>query len=84
MFRTCPRTCCGDSEGHVPDTNNNDNNIYLYLFNIYKAKLEKIEKKDFSRQIKIISECKNSDDYQKMSLEDQNKLYIDLISVSQK
>lgn len=64
------------------NTNNNDNNIiYINLFNKYK---EQIEKESESKKIRIISECQNSSDYEKLTLEEQDKLFYDLMSIDKK
>jgi len=60
------------------NTNNNiiNNNIYLLLLNKYK----KNPPENFNQKLKKISEIKNSLDYQKLSLEEQEKLFVDLMS----
>lgn len=59
------------------NTNNNinkDNNIYLLLLNKYKQNLPK----NFTEKIHRISEIKNSEEYQSLSFEDQDKLFAEL------
>lgn len=67
--------------GHTRDTNNNDNNIYLYLFNKYS---EQIKAENESKKISIISACKNSEEYSLLTSEEQDKLFIDLISIDKR
>ena len=62
-------------------TNNKDNNIYLFLFNKYKAKIEKIEKGNFGGRIRVISELKNEKDYNELLTPDeQDKMFNELIN----
>jgi hypothetical protein len=56
----------------------NDKNIYFNLFNIYK---EKIESSKFGDKIKLIGECKNTSEYNLLSLEEQDKLFLDLMKI---
>lgn len=51
------------------------NNIYLYLFNIYKAKMLEEPK----RSMQIISELRNSKEYNSLSIEEQEELFYDLL-----
>lgn len=60
----------------MTDTNNNDNNIYFILFNKYKKQIEEQPK----RTIQIVSELKNSADYELLTIEDQDKLFMDLMN----
>lgn len=60
----------------MTDTNNNDNNIYLILFNKYKKQIEEQPR----RTIQIVSELKNSADYELLTIEDQDKLFMDLMN----
>ena len=60
----------------MTDTNNNDNNIYLFLFNKYKKQIEEQPR----RTIQIVSELKNSADYELLTIEDQDKLFMDLMN----
>ena len=78
--RTCPRTCGSPSQGHVPDINNNDNNINIYfnLFNIYK---KQIESKPFFEKVPIITKCQNDEEYKKLSEEEREKLFMELMSI---
>ena len=56
------------------------NNIYLFLFNKYKAKIEAINLKDFGARIKIISELKNEKDYNELLTPDeQDRMFNELI-----
>ena len=63
------------------NTNNNINNIYYILFNKYK---EQIEKENENQRIKIISDCKNCSEYSLLTLEEQEQLFIDLMSIDKK
>ena len=67
--------------GHTRDTNNNDNNIYLYLFNKYS---EQIKAENARKKISIISDCKNSKEYSLLTGEEQDKLFIDLMSIDKR
>lgn len=64
--------------GHTKDTNNNDNNIYIYLFNIYSTK---ISGKNFGEKIKLINQCKNSEQYMQLTKEEQDKLFNELMKI---
>ncbi|MCI8654557.1 MAG: hypothetical protein HFJ48_01600 [Clostridia bacterium] len=57
---------------------NNNNNIYLYLFNIYKAK---IQKSNFGEKVRVLSELKEDKKYELLSSENQDKLFYELMSV---
>lgn len=58
------------------NTNNNDNNIYIILFNKYKAKIEQQP----NRKIQIIGELQKTTDYEMLSLEEQDQIFYDLMS----
>lgn len=60
------------------DINRLDKDIYIKLLNIYK---KQIEQKPFFEKVKIISKCQNSEQYKNMTLESQEKLFVDLISL---
>ena len=62
------------------NTNNNDNNIYLYLYNKYKEQIEK----EPNRVVQIISRMKETTDYEMLTLEEQDKLFYDLMSINKK
>ena len=79
-FWTCPWTCKRYGQGQVTDTNNNDNNIYFTLFNKYKEQIEK----EPHRVVQIISAMKNSADYELLTLEEQDKIFYDLMSIDKK
>lgn len=49
-----------------------------YLFNIYS---KKISGRSFGEKIKLINECKNSEDYMQLDLEEQNKLFNELMKI---
>lgn len=53
-----------------------NNNIYLLLFNKYKEKIREKPK----QTIPIMAELKKSSDYQLLSIEEQEKLFYDLMS----
>lgn len=55
----------------------NDNNIYLFLYNKYRSKVKEL---GFSQKLKIISESKNTEEYEKLSREDKFRLYAELMS----
>ena len=59
----------------------NDNNIYITLFNKYK---DQIEKENAGRKFLIISECKRDEDYSRLSEEEQEKLFYELMSIEKK
>lgn len=61
-------------------TNNKDinNNIYLYLFNIYS---EKISGKTFAEKIRLVNQCKNSEEYLKLNNNEQNNLFNELMRI---
>lgn len=62
-------------------TNNKDNNIYLFLFNKYK---KQIEEESANRKVQIITECQNCSDYELLTLEEQEQLFLDLMSINKK
>ena len=66
------------TEVKTADINRQDKDIYINLFNIYK---KQIENKPFFEKIKTISSCRENEEYQKMSLEAQEKLFKDLMSL---
>ena len=60
------------------NTNNNINNktnIYKLLINKYKQNLPK----NFNEKIQRIAEIKNSLDYQQLSFEEQDQLFMELM-----
>lgn len=61
-------------------TNNKDNNIYLFLFNKYKEQIEKEPR----RTVQIISAMKNSSEYELLTLDEQDKIFYDLMSIDKK
>lgn len=58
------------------NTNKNVKNIYLFLFNKYKKQIEEKPK----QTIQIIRELKNSIDYDLLTIEEQDKLFLDLMN----
>lgn len=74
--------CTADEQPMNTNNNvNNDNNIYFNLFNKYK---EQIEKENAGRKFLIISACKKDDDYLKLTLDEQNQLFMELMSIEKK
>lgn len=67
----------GTTEEQQRNIDNNDNNIYLFLFNKYKAQIEN----NFTHKNKIISRCKDDIDYSLLTLNEQDNLFYDLMSV---
>lgn len=63
------------------NTNKNVKNIYLYLFNKYKIE---IENRHANERIRIISECKNCNEYALLTQEEQDQLFIDLMSIDKR
>lgn len=63
---------------NTADINRLDKDIYINLFNIY---IKQIKNKPFFEKVKIISKCQNDEEYKKLSLDSQEKLFIDLMSV---
>lgn len=55
--------------------------IYLYLFNKYKAE---IEKENESKKISIIAQCKNCKEYADLTQEEQEQLFMELMSIDKK
>lgn len=62
------------------NTNKNVKNIYLYLYNKYKEQIEK----EPNRVVQIISRMKETTDYEMLTLEEQDKLFYDLMSINKK
>ncbi len=58
-------------------TNNNDNNIYLFIFNKYKAK---IDGRNFGERVKILNQLSTDIDYQILSEKEQSDLFNKLMS----
>ena len=58
------------------NTNKNVKNIYLFLFNKYKKQIEEQPK----RTIQIIGELKKCSDYELLTIEEQDKLFYDLMN----
>ena len=69
------------TEEQQSNTNKNVKNIYLYLFNKYKAE---IEKENESKKISIIAQCKNCNEYALLTLEEQEQLFMDLMSIDKR
>lgn len=62
------------------NTNKNVKNIYLYLYNKYKKQIED----EPNRVVQIISRMKETTDYEMLTLEEQDKLFYDLMSIDKK
>lgn len=68
------------TEEQQSNTNKKVKNIYLLLFNKYKAKIEKTEKKEFSKRISILNQLKEENDYiELLTIEEQDDLFNELI-----
>ena len=63
---------------HKPTTTKEIKNIYLYLYNIYKSKLEG---KTFGQKIHIINQCRDTEEYMSLSVDEQYKLFMELSSI---
>ena len=66
------------TEVETADINRQDKDIYINLYYIYK---KQIENKPFFEKIKMISSFRENEEYKKMSLEAQEKLFKDLMSL---
>lgn len=58
------------------NTNKNVKNIYFILFNKYKKQIEEQP----NRVVQIISKMKESSDYELLSLEEQDRIFYDLMN----
>lgn len=67
---TCPRTPERTGKGQHRDTNNNDNNIYLYLLNKYKVE----SRQNFSEYMKKVKELRNDEKWDLLTKEEQVKI----------
>lgn len=65
----------------VSNINRLDKDNYINLFNKYKAE---IEKENESKKISIIAQCKNSKEYAELTQEEQDKLFMDLMSIDKR
>ena len=70
---------CTTDEQQMNTNNNdkNDNNIYL-LFNKYKSELVG---KSFQEKVKLIAKIKNTEEYNKLSLNEQYQLFAELTKI---
>ena len=66
---------------NVSNINRLDKDIYINLFNKYK---EQIEKENANKKIGIITACQNCQEYSLLTLEEQNQLFLDLMSIDKK
>jgi hypothetical protein len=55
--------------------------IYITLFNKYKSE---IEGKSYREKILIIGKCKECEEYSKLTPEEQDKLFLDLMSINKR
>lgn len=55
-----------------------DNNIYINLINKYK---NKIASENYAQKIKTLSEVKKDNDFNKLSEEEKDKLFLELMAV---
>ena len=62
------------------NTNNNENNIYITLFNKYKEQIEK----EPNRVVQIITKMKEASDYKMLTLDEQENIFYDLMSIDKK
>lgn len=58
-----------------------DKDIYINLLNKYK---NKIENAHANERIKIISQCKNCNEYNLLTSEEQDKLFMELMSIDKR
>lgn len=65
---------------NVSNINRLDKDNYINLFNIYKAKIEEQPRKI----IQIIGELRRNPDYDLLTVESQDQLFIDLMSIDKK
>lgn len=65
----------------VSNINRQDKDIYINLFNKYKAE---IEKENENKKISIIAECKNCNEYALLTDEEQDQLFMDLMSIDKR
>lgn len=65
----------------VSNINRQDKDIYINLFNKYKAE---IEKENENKKISIIAECKNCNEYALLTSEEQEQLFMDLMSIDKR
>ena len=65
----------------VSNINRQDKDIYINLFNKYKAE---IEKENENKKISIIAECKNCNEYALLTAEEQDQLFMDLMSIDKR
>lgn len=63
---------------NVTNINRLDKDISINLFNKYKSK---IEGKSFKEKIKLISQCKEEKEYIELDIEEQDKLFTELMSI---
>lgn len=59
----------------------NDKNIYLNLFNKYKSEIQNANSRE---KILIIGKCKECEEYSKLTLEEQDQLFLDLMSINKR
>lgn len=71
---TCPRTPERTPQGQHRDTNNNDNNIYLYLLNKYRVE----NRSQFSEYMKKVRQLKEDKKWDELDGTMQQKLLSEL------
>lgn len=62
-------------------TNKNDKNIYSFIYNKYKSEIQNANSRE---KILIIGKCKECEEYSKLTLEEQDKLFLDLMSINKR
>lgn len=67
---TCPGTCERTGKGQHRDTNNNDNNIFIYFINKYKA----LESKRFNDKMRFLREIKQDEKYKELTADEEYDL----------
>ena len=55
--------------------------IYINLFNKYKGEIQNANSRE---KILIIGRCKECEEYSKLTPEDQDKLFLDLMSINKR
>lgn len=66
---------------NVSNINRLDKDNYINLFNKYKAR---IEKENESKKRSIISDCRKCKEYAELTQEEQEQLFMDLMSIDKK
>lgn len=66
---------------NVSNINRLDKDNYINLFNKYK---KRIEEENVGKKISIISECQKTEEYANLTQEEQEQLFMDLMSIDKK